>query len=127
MIYFDNSATSPIDPEVYELNYTNTSEINNNTYTWYLDRSDCTNSQIILTLNRKKNINDSSTNTSNNSNITNNYLPSDQNNIGNITNNDYSEYTMYIFAAIAIVIILIGSYIFKKLKEKSDQNNTIDD
>ena len=38
-----------IDPNVYKLNYTNTSNISNNTYTWYLDKNNCNDGEIILT------------------------------------------------------------------------------
>lgn len=99
-----------IDPAVYKLNYTNTSNISNNTYTWLLDRNNCKDSEIILTLDTI-NKNDNSGNN-----------PSDNNQ--NNKNNNNSDYIMYIFVgALAIIIFLIYKW-FNKLKEK---NNKIDD
>lgn len=99
-----------IDPEVYELNYTNTSNINNNTYTWVLDRSNCENSKIVLTLDTKNNYN-----VTTNSDINNNNADSN-NNIKKTT-----DYTMYIFCGILILVIIIGYFISKKIKEKSEK------
>lgn len=105
--YFDSVKVNiTIDPEVYKLNYTNTSNIKNNTYIWNLDRSNCKNSQIILTLDE----------------ITDNHEPIDNKE----PKNKNSEYTMYIFFGILLLIILIGYIIFKKMKQKSE-NFDMDD
>ena len=101
-----------IDPEVYKLNYTNTKDINNNTYSWTLNRNNCNNSEIILTLD---------TITSNEDFIINN--PTDNSNNINVKKNDY---TMYVFCGILILLILIGYFIFQKIKEKNEKFN-IDD
>ena len=90
-----------IDPSIYKLNYTNTSNISNNTYTWILDRDNCNNSQIILTLDKI-----------NNSNI-------DPNN--EIQKEESKEYLLYIFCGILIILILIGYLIFKKIKNRSEK------
>jgi len=90
-----------IDSSVYKLNYTNTSNINNNTYTWILDRNNCNDSQIILTLDRINNVNINP----------NNEIPKEEN----------KEYILYIFCIILIVLILIGYLIFKKLKNKNEK------
>lgn len=131
--YFDNAKVNvTIDPQVYEVNYTNTSNVNNNTYTWYLDRNNCKDSEIVLTLNTKSNINnvtqDSSNNNNNNNQVNNS---NDKNNTTNdnttnINNNSY-DYAPYIFVVVAITIILIGWFVFKKLKEKFEKNSNIDD
>ena len=94
-----------IDSEAYKLNYTNTSNIRNNTYTWILDRTNCDNSQIILTLdsiNIKTTTDDKTQNKKN------------------------SSYTLYILCGILIILIIIGYYIFKKIKDKNE-NFDIDD
>ena len=92
-----------IDPEVYELNYTNTKNKNKNTYTWILNRDNCNDSEIILTLDKissnKTVIEDKKTS---------------------------SEYEMYIFCGILLLLILIGYFIFKIVKKKNDEFN-IDD
>lgn len=98
--YFDSLKVNiTIDPKEYELNYTNTKNINNNTYTWIIDRNNCNDSQIILTLNKVID------NQADNPNI-------------NIAKS--SEYTMYIFCGIALIVILIGYFISKKIKAKSE-------
>ena len=135
--YFDNAKVNiTIDPQVYEVNYTNTVNVNNNTYTWYLDRNNCKDSEIVLTLHTKSNVNNVTQDSSNNDNnnqvnnsnnnnntITNNTTNNNQNNI----NNNSNEYAPYIFVVVAITIILIGCFVFKKLKEKFEKNSNIDD
>lgn len=107
--YFDSVKVNiTIDPEIYKLNYTNTSNIRNNTYTWTLDRSNCNDSQIILTLDKN---NPSTQSTSSNNNNT------------NETKKDNS-YVLYIFLGILVLIIYFGYKWFLEFKEK---NNNIDD
>ena len=111
--YFDSLKVNiTVDPKIYKLNYTNTSNINNNTYTWYLDRSNCNNSEIVLTLDKIKNIEDDIINPNENKD---NELDKDI-----IKNNNKNNYTMYIFCGILIILILIGYAIFKKIKNKSE-------
>lgn len=103
--YFDELTVNIIiDSETYKLNYTNSSNINNNKYTWTLNKSNCDDSQIILTLDRISNYDGLNSDKSNNTNVKKN-----------------SDYIMYIFYGILIIIILIGYYIFKKMKEKSEK------
>ena len=98
-----------VDPEIYKLNYTNTSNINNNTYTWILNRSNCNDSQIILTLDINNQYDRENDADDNNSNI-----KSD------------SEYTLYIFLGAMLLIVVIGYFIFKRMKEKNE-NIDLDD
>lgn len=97
-----------IDPKIYKLKYTNTSNIKNNTYKWILDRNNCNDGQIILTLDK---INDETNNTTNNP----------QNNINN--QKDINNYTLYIFFVVLALLILLGYKWFNNFKEK---NNNID-
>lgn len=102
--YFDEVKVNiTIDPEVYTLNHTNTSNINGNTYTWILDRSNCDDSQILLTLD------------------TNPYSGIGDGNKDNLNIRKESEYTMYIFLGVLVLIIIIGYFIFKKMKEKNEK------
>lgn len=111
--YFDSLKVNiTIDPDVYKLNYTNTSNIKNHTYTWTLDRSNCSDSQIILTLD-KKNITKESN--PNNNNI--------QNTEPNKNKSPLDEYIIYIFLGAIALIIYLGYKWFLKFKEK---NNNID-
>lgn len=110
--YFDSLKINiTIDPKVYELNYTNTSNINGNTYTWELDKNNCYNSQIILTLNTKETENDTVKEPNNN------YIPKEKNK---------KDYTLYIFLIVLIILILIGYFIYNKIKLKNS-NFDIDD
>ena len=94
-----------VNPNQYELNYTNSKEVKNNTYTWNLNRNNCNNSEIILTLNKLEN-----TET----------IIDDEN------KKTYSPYTIYIFCGVLILLIIIGYLIFNKIKEKNN-NFDIDD
>lgn len=103
--YFDEVKVNiTIDPKVYELNYTNTSNINDNTYTWTLNRSNCNNSEIVLTLNKINQYNE---------------IINEKDN--GIKVRPESEYTLYIFLGVILLIILIVYFIFKKLKEKNEK------
>lgn len=105
--YFDSVKVNiTIDSEVYKLNYTNTSNIKNNTYTWTLDRSNCKDSQIILTLDK--------------------IIEKNEQNDNKEPKNKNSEYTMYIFFGIMLIFVIIGYIIFKKMKQKSE-NFDMDD
>lgn len=101
--YFDSLEVNiTIDSKVYELNYTNTNNVSNNTYTWIINRNNCNDSQIVLTLNK----------------IINNAINEDNKQNTNIVKSN--DYAMYIFCGILLVIILIGYFIFKKIKRKSE-------
>ena len=103
--YFDSLKVNiKIDQEVYKLNYTNTSNIKNNTYTWILDKSNCDESQIIITLN-KANKQDNPTSKPNSKTKREN------------------EYFFYIFLIVLILIIYLTYKWFMKFKDK---NNDID-
>lgn len=114
--YFENVKVNiTIDPEIYQLNYTNSINVNGNTYSWTLDKNNCEDSQIILTLDTKDNPNetlngDGTNNTDDNSNAT----------------GEMTDYTMYIFCGILILIIILGYFIIKRIKEKSEKINLDD-
>ncbi|MBQ2873514.1 MAG: hypothetical protein IJE89_05905 [Bacilli bacterium] len=110
--YFDSAKINiTIDPEIYELNYTNTSSINNNTYTWILNRNNCSDGEIILTLNK----------IIDNDNDILNPNKKNENNEESII----SKYALHIFCGILILIILVVYILFKKIKNKN--TNSIDD
>lgn len=109
--YFDSAKVNiTIDPEVYELNHTNTNNKNNNTYTWIIDKENCSNDEIILTLNIK------------NENLINfeGFKNNDNNN--QIEESFFTKYGMYVFCGVLIILILIGYGCFKKLKNKNNIN-----
>lgn len=121
--YFDSATVNiTIDPKVYKLKYTNTSNVNNNTYTWVLDRDNCYDSQIILTLDAidsdlQENLDKYGSGTSSNK---------DNGKDNNSKDNDVpqeSDYTLYIFCGILLVIILIGYFVFTKFKNKNSNFN----
>lgn len=95
--YFDElNVNITIDSEIYKVNYSNADSINNNKYSWKLNRTNCEDSKIILTLDK---IIDKSTTKS----------------------VDEPDYIVYILYGILILIILIVYFIFKKLKEKNEK------
>lgn len=104
--YFENAVINiTIDPEIYKLNYTNSTSKKNNTYTWNINKNNCNNSEIILTLDiieqeKKDNVNKDINKT-----------------------NIIDKYALYIFMIILILIIFIGYKWFMKFKNK---NNDID-
>ena len=107
--FFDSLKVNiTIDPTVYKLNYTNTSNINNNTYTWILDKNSCKNSQIILTLDKQ-------------------IQEDDANSIIDKADGKYNkktdQYVLYIFLVEIALIVFIGYKWFTKFKDK---NNDID-
>ena len=107
--YFDSIKVNiTIDPNIYTINYTNSQNIKNNTYSWTLDKSNCNNSQIILTLDKIQKDNEIIDNPS------------------NIQKNNNNDYTMYIFFGILILLILIGYFIYTRFKQKNE-NFDIDD
>lgn len=106
--YFDNAKINiTIDPKIYKLNYTNASSRKNNTYSWNINKKDCNNSEIVLTLD----IIDT---------IDNNNKP---NNNENNKKNFFDEYGLYIFLIVLVLIIFLGYKWFMKFKDK---NNDID-
>lgn len=105
--YFDSLKINiSIDPKAYKLNYTNTTNINNNTYTWNFNRNDCENSQIVLTLDK---IND----------VKPYAEPKEEDNL-------LSRFALYIFFGIIIILILIGYSIYNKIKIKNANLNEDD-
>ena len=108
--YFNEiKITISIDSEVYKVNHTNADKVSGNNYIWELDRSNCDDSEIILTLD---NIN-----------------PIDNQNDDNKKDNEkniFSDYVMYIFfGSLALIIFLIYKW-FNKLKEKNENFNEDD-
>ena len=109
--YFDSVKVNiTIDPKIYKQNYTNTTNIKNNTYTWNLDKTNCNDSQIILTLDK----------------IDKSDITIDKPLEGNDKKSKTSDYTLYIFLGIILILMLIGYIMFKKMKEKNE-NIDLDD
>ena len=97
--YFDSLKINiKVDPNVYKLNYTNSLNIRNNTYTWLLNRENCNDSQIILTLDSIFDTEDI-------------IIKQEENK---------KDYTIYIFYGILIVIVIVGYLIYKKIKNKNE-------
>ena len=104
--YFDSAKVNiTIDPEAYKVNYTNTSNVNGNTYSWNLDRSNCNDSQIILTLDK----------------IHKSDITTKEPSVEIDKKSKTSDHTLYIFLGILLIIVLIGYIVFKKMKEKSER------
>lgn len=97
--YFDSLKINiKINPNKYKLNYTNSKEIKDNTYSWNINRNNCNNSEIILTLNK----------------ITNDNIEE------KVEQKKTDSYAIYIFCGILIIIIIVGYFVIKKYKEKLD-------
>ena len=105
-----------IDPKEYKLNYTNATDINDNTYSWTLNRSNCQNSQIILTLDLKNEIQED----------INDLLNKNPDDKEDDNDKNKSDYSIYIFYGILVIAILILSVIYNKLKKKNDKMNEDD-
>jgi hypothetical protein len=94
-----------IDPNIYKLNYTNTSNIKDNTYTWILNKDNCSDGEIILTINKKMDFN---------------YEPSKPKEDSKNDKESFgTKFGLYIFCGVLIIIILIGYILFNKLKRKN--------
>lgn len=118
--YFDSLKVNiTIDSTVYKLNYTNSLDINNNTYTWVLDRSNCKDSKILLTLEKINSINNISE-IYGDKNSSNDKLTT-VNKVGKLSALD--NYILYIFLFVIVLIIYFGYKWFMEFKEK---NNNID-
>ena len=92
-----------VDSNVYKLKYTNAENKKNNTYTWILNKNNCNNSEIILTLdvlNYNEEISDSNDKSKN--------------------NNKIDDYILYIFLGVLVLIILVIYKWFMKFKEKNN-------
>lgn len=95
--YFDElNVNITIDPEIYNVNYSNAFSENNNKYSWSLNRQNCEDSKIILTLD--KIIDNKTTEV--------------------VNEHDYIIYLIYI---IIIAIILAIYFAFKKIKDKKHE------
>lgn len=114
--YFDELTINiTVNQKAYKLNYTNAQKQKDNTYTWTLNRNNCQDSKIILTLddvNPESNIDGSNS-------LNNTQEP------GNVSEKS-KDYSMYIFYGILVILILIGYFIIKKLKEKNSKVNEDD-
>lgn len=105
--YFEEAKINiTIDPNIYKLNYTNAEKHNNNTFTWVLDKNNCNNSEIILTLD-----------------IVNNNIGNNSSNKNTLKNKAIDEYMYYIFFGVLAIIIYLGYKWFQNLK---GQNNDIE-
>ena len=83
----------------------NADNLNGNTYTWQLNKNNVNNKSINLVLENKSTESDDSSNSSSN----------------NVITKKEQDYTLYIFSGILLVIMLIGYFIFNKIKNKNDQ------
>lgn len=109
--YFDEAKINiSIDPNIYKLNYTNAHSKNNNTYTWIINKNNCNNDELILTLDI---INKKSSNS----------LSSSSNNNKNNKKNKLNNYTLYVFFGVILLMIYLGYKWFMNFKEK---NNNIE-
>lgn len=99
-----------IDPNYYSVKNTNTENISNNTYTWNITKDNYKNSEIILIMDK---IEKEETNIPSNDNI--------QNQNNQKDNNKRNDYTMYIFSAILLIVMLTGYLIFNKIKNNNDK------
>lgn len=112
--YFDSLKVNiTIDPKIYKLNTTNSQDIYGNTYSWTLDRNNCDNSQILLTLNIDDQLIEDL---------------DDQEDDKTVVQkeNPLSNYALYIFCGILLILIFIGYKIYKKIKEKNENFNEDD-
>ena len=92
--YFDSIKVNvTFNPKNYQINYTNAINVENNTYTWTINKSNCNTSQMILTLNKIINTDSSE-------------------------DNIKQDYSMYMFYGILLGIVIIGYFIIKKQKSK---------
>lgn len=95
--YFDDiKITISIDENYYKVNHTNGEKIANNQYVWHMNKTNCDDSEILLTLDKVIKTSPQKTNM-------------------------FEKYALYIFCIILIVLILIGYLIFKKLKNKNEK------
>lgn len=102
--YFEEAKINiTVDPNIYKLKYTNAEKQKNNTYTWVLDKNNCNNSEIILTLDIL-NYNEEMSSSNNN----------------NKDNKSIDDYILYIFLGILLLIIYLGYKWFLKFKEKNN-------
>ena len=105
------NVTITVDKEVISHN---ADYVNGNKYTWYLKKSEKDKNPINMTINNK--INEKTKTETDNNNSKNN------NNNNKITNKP--DYTLYIFCAILLIVMLLAYYLYNKLKSK---NNEMDD
>lgn len=102
--YFDKLTINiKVDEDVYEVSKHNAKKANNNIYSWTISRNDCDNSSIYLTLEKK---------------------PVSKNKENKKIKE--SEFALYLFCGIIIILVLIGYFIIKKKKKQLDDFN-IDD
>lgn len=101
-----------VDKNIYEVGQTNADKVNGDIYTWNLNRSNCDNSVISLTLNKKTNTSSSSSTSSSQSGPSNNKIVS------------LNNYVLYIFLGLIILIIILGYKWFNKMKNRE---NIVDD
>lgn len=105
--YFEDlNVTISVDKNIYNVDYNNAHNISGNKYIWKLNRNNCKESKIILTLKYKE------LNTEPNNSET-------PNNKGNQNKNN--GYVMYIFYGILIILVIVGYFIIKNIKNKGDK------
>ena len=95
-----------------EVTFSNSDEINGKTYTWYITRNNYNKKPINLTLSNKEKTEELKKELE------------EKNNIENKNIENKTDYSLYIFAAILLLAMLIVYFLFNKMKNK---NNQMDD
>jgi len=110
--YFESMQVNiRVDLSAYSVEQSNADKVIGSTYTWNLNRNNCNDSGISLTLNRISNASVSTTTTSRSNNR--------DRNSGGLDN-----YVLYIFLIVMVLIIILGYRWFNKMKERE---NGVDD
>jgi len=110
--YFESMQVNiKVDLSVYSVEQSNADRVRGNTYTWNLNRNNCNDGGISLTLNKISNTSVSTTATSRSNNR--------DRNSGGLDN-----YVLYIFLGIMVLVIIFGYRWFNKIK---DRGNMMDD
>ena len=106
--YFESLVVKiKVDLDTYTVEKNNAHKVKGNTYTWKLDRSNCNNSVISMTLNKNNNVVVSTTSASGNG--------------GNRRHgNGLNGYVLYIFLGIVVLVIILGYRWFNQVKEREN-------
>ena len=110
--YFESLQVNiKVDLDKYTVSNHNAHRVSGSTYTWNLNRNNCNNSIISLTLNKKSNNTSAITTTKRNNEV-------DKNNKG------LDNYVLYIFLGVMVLVIIFGYRWFMNMKER---DNGVDD
>ena len=110
--YFETMQVNiKVDTNTYKVEKNNANRVKGNVYTWSLNRDNCHDSVISMTLNKINNTVITTTTSSNNGN-------------GKKNTNGLNNYVLYIFLGIMALVIFLGYRWFNKMKER---DNGVDD